>query len=103
MTKVSREEVLKVARMSSIALREEEIEPLTKRMQEILSYAQRVAQVATAVEGPSTKNVNALRNDVAVRQDPEKILAQMPERAGDYCVVPMILDPSWVSLHQQED
>ena len=92
MTKVSREEVLKVARMSSIALREEEIEPLMKRMEEILSYAQRVTQVATAIEEPSTKNINVLRNDLVVPQDPQKILAQMPERAGDYFVVPMILD-----------
>lgn len=93
MTKVSKEEVLKVARMSSISLCEQEIEPLMKRMEKILSYAQRVSQVATAVaEEPSTKNVNVLRNDQVVPQDPEKILAQMPERAGDYLVVPMILD-----------
>jgi aspartyl/glutamyl-tRNA(Asn/Gln) amidotransferase C subunit len=92
MTKVSREEVLKVARMSAISLREEEIAPLMKRMEEILSYAQRVTQVATAIEEPSTKNVNVLRNDVVVPQNTQKILAQMPERAGDYLVVPMILD-----------
>lgn len=93
MTKVSREEVLKVARMSSISLREQEIEPLMKRMEKILSYAQRVSQAATAaVEEPSTKNVNVLRNDQVVPQDSQKILAQMPERAGDYLVVPMILD-----------
>jgi aspartyl/glutamyl-tRNA(Asn/Gln) amidotransferase C subunit len=78
--------------MSAISLREEEIAPLMKRMEEILSYAQRVTQVATAIEEPSTKNVNVLRNDVVVPQNTQKILAQMPERAGDYLVVPMILD-----------
>ena len=92
MTKVSREEVLKVAQMSYIALRDEEIDPLMKRMEQILSYAERVTQVATAIEEPSTKNVNVFRDDLVVPQDPEKILAQAPERAGDYFVVPMILD-----------
>ena len=58
MTKVSREEVLNVARMSYIALRDEEINPLMERMEQVLSYAERVTQVATAIEEPSTKNIN---------------------------------------------
>lgn len=92
MTKVSREEVLKVAQMSRIALREEEIEPLIRQMEQVLSYAERVAKVAVAIEEPSTKNINLFRDDLVVPQEPEKILAQAPERAGDYFVVPMILD-----------
>lgn len=92
MTKVTREEVIKVARMSYIALRDEEIDTLRGRMDQILSYAQRVTQVATAVQEPSTKNVNVFRDDLVVPQEPEMILAQAPERAGDYFVVPMILD-----------
>lgn len=92
MTKVSREEVLKVARMSCIALHEDEIDPLIKRMEQVLSYAERVTQVATSIEEPSLKNINVFRDDLVVPYAWEKIMDQAPERAGDYFVVPMILD-----------
>ena len=92
MTKVSREEVLRVAQMSKIAVREQEIVPLMQRMEQVLSYAERVKQVAIEIQEPSAKNINVFRDDVAIPQNSEKLLAQAPERAGDYFVVPMILD-----------
>ena len=92
MTKVSREEVLKIARISHIALHDDEIEPIVEQLEQVLSYAERVMQVATHVEEPSTKNINIFRDDFVIPQDPEPILAQAPEREGDYFVVPVILD-----------
>ncbi len=92
MTKVSREEVLKVAKMSYISLREQEIDPLIKSMEQVLSYAERVTQVATMIEEPSTQNVNIFREDLVVPQHPQQILIQAPERIDNYFVVPMILD-----------
>ena len=92
MTKLTRKEVLHIARMSGIALREHEIEPMIGHLEQVLSYAARVSQVAGAVEEPSTKNVNRVRKDQPVPQHPESILAQAPEREGDYFVVPKILD-----------
>ncbi len=92
MTKISRKEVLKIASMSAIALREEEIEPMIAQLEQVLSYAERVTQVATSVEEPSTKNINVMRDDLVIPQDPVPILAQAPEREGNYFVVPMILD-----------
>lgn len=92
MTKISRQEVVKIAHMSRIALRDEEIDPLIEQLEQVLSYAQRVVQVATTVEEPSTKNVNLFRQDLVIPQDPEPILAQAPEREGNYFVVPVILD-----------
>ena len=92
MTKVSREEVLRVARISNISLRDDEIQSLIDRMETVLTYAHRVAEVATEIEVPSSKNVNVFRKDLVVPQEPEKILAQAPERADSFFVVPMILD-----------
>ena len=91
MTKISRDEVLHIANISRIALREQEIAPLMEQLEQVLSYAQRVVQ-ATSVEEPSTKNVNIFRDDLVISQDPEPILAQAPEREGNYFVVPVILD-----------
>jgi aspartyl-tRNA(Asn)/glutamyl-tRNA(Gln) amidotransferase subunit C len=92
MTKISRDEVLHIARISAMALKEEEIQPMIEQIEQMLSYAQRVTQVATQIEEPSMKNVNVMRRDVVILQNPAPILAQAPERAGNYFVVPMILD-----------
>ena len=92
MTKLTRKEVLHIARMSGIALREHEIEPMIGHLEQVLTYAKRVTQVAEAVEEPSIKNVNRVRNDEPMPQHPESLLAQAPQREGDYFVVPKILD-----------
>lgn len=91
--KISREEVIKIANISKIALKESEIEPLVKQLEDVLSYAQCVKKVADElVDQPSNKNVNFLREDVIVRTNAQAVLGQAPEREGDFFVVPKILD-----------
>jgi len=91
MTKISKEEVLKIAEISHISLREDEIKPMIKHLQDVLSYAERVQEIAADIEEPLNKNVNVFREDVIVQVQPETILAQAPEREDDYFVVPAIL------------
>lgn len=91
MTKISKEEVLKIARMSHVEVHENELKPLMEQLEQVLSYAQRVTEVAAQIEEPSTRNINVFREDVVVKQDPELILSQAPLREGDYFVVPVIL------------
>lgn len=92
MTKISRQEVLNIARMSRIALPEHEIDPMIAHLEQVLTYAERVTQVASTMQEPSTKNVNVIRKDLSIAQNPAPILAQAPVREGNYFVVPMILD-----------
>ena len=92
MTKISRQEVLKIAEISRIRLGEEEIEPMIKHLEGVLSYAERVQEISADIEEPSNKNVNVFREDVVVRTDPETILCQAPEREGNYFVVPAIIE-----------
>jgi len=94
MTKISREEILKIARMSHVDVRDDEIQSLIEQLAQVLSYAERVSHVAADTEEPSTKNVNVFREDLAVKKDAKQILAQAPERAGNYFVVPKILESS---------
>ncbi len=94
MTKVTREEILKIARMSHLDIHKDEIESLISQTEQVLSYAERVKEVAADVQEPSTKNVNVFREDVVVRTDNEPILVQAPEREGNYFVVPIILESS---------
>ena len=92
MTKISRQEVLHIARISALALKEEEVDSMVEQLEQVLSYAERVKEVASTLEEPSTKNINQMRQDFIIPQDPEPLLAQAPEREGNYFVVPMILN-----------
>ncbi len=92
MTKISRKEVLDIARMSRISLREDEIDPMIAQLEQVLGYARRVTDVAESIEEPSTKQVNVFRDDSVVHQNQEPLLALAPEREGNYYVVPRILE-----------
>lgn len=94
MTKISKEEVLNIAKISNLELHEDEIPALIKQLEDVLSYAERVKEVTASVEEPSIRNVNVFREDVVVKGDAERILSQAPDREGDYFVVPAILDQS---------
>ncbi|MFT6765139.1 MAG: aspartyl-tRNA(Asn)/glutamyl-tRNA(Gln) amidotransferase subunit C [Alteromonas naphthalenivorans] len=91
--KITKEEAIKIASISRIALKDSEIDPLIKQLEAVLSYAERVTQVAAELDDqPSNRNVNFLREDVVVKCDPEPILERAPEREENYFVVPKILD-----------
>lgn len=92
MAKISREEVLKIAKMSQVGIHEDEIEAYMHQLEQVLSYAERVKEIASEVEEPSNRLVNVFRDDVIDKTDPEPILDQAPVREGDYFVVPVILE-----------
>jgi len=92
MTKISKEEVLKIARMSHLELHEDEIPALMKQLEDVLSYAQRVKEVKATGQETSVRNINIFREDVVQPSDPERVLSQAPEREGNYFVVPAILE-----------
>ena len=92
MTKITKEEGLKIARMSHIGLRDAELNPLIDQLEGVLSYAERVAQIASGEQEQSTKLVNVMRDDRVVPFDCAVILDRAPEREGNYFVVHAILD-----------
>jgi aspartyl-tRNA(Asn)/glutamyl-tRNA(Gln) amidotransferase subunit C len=92
MTKITKDELLKVAQMSKLRLQEKEIPSLIKQIEDLLTYAERVKEIAKDIELPSNKNVNVMREDVVIATDPEPILARAPEREEDYFVVPKVIE-----------
>lgn len=92
MITITREEVLKLAHMSRIEIRDDEVEALIQQLQGVLNYAQRVIDIAAEIEEPSTKNINVFREDVVIPTDPELSLQQAPDREGNFFVVPAILE-----------
>ncbi|MDR3645960.1 MAG: Asp-tRNA(Asn)/Glu-tRNA(Gln) amidotransferase subunit GatC [Candidatus Babeliales bacterium] len=92
MAKITREEVLKLAELSKIDIGPDEIESIIKQLDDVLSYAQRVKEIAGDIEISSNKNVNVFRQDVVKRTDCKEILAQAPESQDNFFVVPKILE-----------
>jgi len=92
MAKISKEDVLKIAHISHITIHDNEVDALVDRLEHVLSYAARVQEIGADVKVHSMKNVNVLREDVAVPFDAQLILARAPESQEHYFVVPAILD-----------
>jgi aspartyl-tRNA(Asn)/glutamyl-tRNA(Gln) amidotransferase subunit C len=92
MAKITKEEVLKIAKMSHLELHEDEIPALLKQLEDVLGYAARVKDVSGVSQEAPVRNINVMRDDVAQPSNPEILLAQAPEREGSYFVVPAILD-----------
>lgn len=93
MDTISREELLKLAHLSRLALDEHEISSLMKQIEAVLHYAQRVQEIAQAgVVAVESKNVNVMREDIVITTDSAPILEQAPESEQNYFVVPVILE-----------
>ena len=92
MSLITKEEVEKVARLSQIELSEQEMAQIVSHLDAVLSYAARVQDIAKDSDVLALKNINVERDDEIIQSNPEAILAQAPEREGDYFVVPVIIE-----------
>jgi len=93
-TKISKEDILKIARISHIKINDSEIDALTNRLEQVLSYAARVQEIGADFQVQSSKNINVFRDDVQVPFDSHLIMNRAPECQENYFVVPAILDSS---------
>jgi aspartyl/glutamyl-tRNA(Asn/Gln) amidotransferase C subunit len=92
MVKVSKEEILYIAQLSQINLTQEEIEPLRQSIEEALSYAAKVQELAASSEYEHGSAANVLREDEVVLTDPKPLLNQVPVCEDDYVAVPAVLE-----------
>ena len=88
--------VARIARLARIAVPEAELRPLAGELSHILEWIEQLNEIDTAGVPPMT-SVVAMR--LAWREDrvtdggrPEDILANAPERQGDYFVVPKVVE-----------
>ncbi len=89
---ITKDQVLKMAQLSHIEVKEEEVQGLTNHLESVLAYAARVQEIATPVQVPLEKNVNVTRQDVIIKTDADTILSRAPESEAHYFVVPAILE-----------
>ena len=88
--------VRKVARLARIAEPEARIEPLARELSGIMDWIEQLAEVDIEGVEPMTSAVSQpapLRDDVVTEGgDPERVLANAPRRAGDFFVVPKVVE-----------
>jgi aspartyl-tRNA(Asn)/glutamyl-tRNA(Gln) amidotransferase subunit C len=88
--------VRKVARLARIAEPEEKLEPLAKELSGILNWIEQLGEVATDGVEPMTSAVHVglpMREDVVTDGgDPARVLSNSPKRAGDFYVVPKVVE-----------
>jgi aspartyl-tRNA(Asn)/glutamyl-tRNA(Gln) amidotransferase subunit C len=88
--------VRKVARLARIAVPEERIDPLAKELSGILQWIEQLGEVDTDGVEPMTSAVHVpmpMRDDVVTEGgDPEMVLSNAPKRAGNFFVVPKVVE-----------
>lgn len=93
--KVSREEILHIAKLANLNLKEEEIDKYLLHLQDILNFANIVNNAP--VEGLSesfgvNENYNVFRKDEIIPfEDNESLLANAPEKERNMFKIPKVI------------
>ncbi len=94
--KLSRDEVLHIARLARVALTESEITRLSEQLSHLLEHFEALQQVDTTGVVPTAQSIDlqsVMRDDeVAPSFPPEDILANAPRREGDCFRVRAVLE-----------
>ena len=94
--KLSREEVLHIARLARVGLTEDEINRLREQLSNILENFEILQQVDTSDVPPTAQSVslqNVMREDeVASSLPSEEVLANAPKKEGDCFRVRAVLE-----------
>lgn len=96
MTQISRDDVAKLAALSSLQLDESEVEGLQADLQAILGYVEQLDELNTDGVEPSyqvTGLSNVLRDDIPESGDVsrEELLALAPETKDNHVKVPKVI------------
>ena len=94
--KLSREEVLRIARLARLGLSESEIDRMGEQLSDILENFEILKQVDTSDVPPTAQSIdlqNVLRDDeVAPSLPSEEVLSNAPRKEGDYFRVRAVLE-----------
>ena len=95
MTKITPQDVIKVAKLSRLEISESDVDLFTSQLEKILGYVAHLEKVDTSNVEPTTRAVevvNVLREDIVIGTDVrDELLNQAPQREGDFYRVPKIL------------
>ena len=94
--KLSREDVLHIARLARLGLTEAEVERLSEQLSHLLENFEVLQQADTSNVPPTAQSIdlrNVMKDDaVAASLPPDEILANAPRKDEDYFRVPPVLE-----------
>jgi aspartyl-tRNA(Asn)/glutamyl-tRNA(Gln) amidotransferase subunit C len=94
--KLSREEVLHIARLARVALTEEEITRMSEQLSDLLEHFEVLQKVDTEGIEPTAQSVSLQsimrKDEVRPSLPPEDVLANAPRREGDCFRVRAVLE-----------
>ena len=94
-TKITSEDVLKVAKLARLEISDSQIDAFTTQLEEILAYVAQLEKVETFGVPPTNRAVevvNVTREDsIKSTNVREELLELAPQRDGDFFRVPKIL------------
>ena len=95
MTKITPDDVTKVAKLARLEIPEDELETYANQLEKILNYVAELEKIDTSNVIPTTRAVeviNMTRDDVVEKTDVRNELLELaPHREGDFFRVPKIL------------
>lgn len=93
---LDREDVRKIAFLARIRVDDADLEPLAGELNNIIGWVESLGEVDTDGVAPMTSvaEMTLRRRDDAVDDggDAEKVLANAPDREGDYYAVPKVVE-----------
>ena len=93
---IKKEEILHIAKLASLKIKEEEIEEYRKNLQDILNFANTINNVDTSnVEenNGTSLNVNCFRNDEIVDfENKEGLMQNAPEQEQNMFKIPKVIN-----------
>jgi len=93
---LSKETIKYVADLSRIELKPEELETLSKQLEEVLAFIGKLNELDISTINPTSHILpvnNVLREDIAQRSlTPDKSLANAPAISGNFFEVPKIIE-----------
>lgn len=96
MAKISREDVLKLASLSKIKLRDEEVDQFVEELGAIVAYVEQIDSIKLDDLEPTDqvtglKNVTRADEVINYQADQKALLKNLPDREGNYIKVKRVL------------
>jgi len=91
---ISEEEIRKIAKLSYLEIKNEEIGEIREKFSSILEYVKKLQELdVSSIEETAnlSKSENIFRKDIGEEKDSEELLKALPRKKGNYLEVKKIL------------
>lgn len=89
---ITEQDIEKLAKLSRIAITDEEKAQFGKEIESILGYVGEIQEVSKNIESKPNFDVkNVVRDDIVIDTDPKNLIESAPQSQGDFITVKKIL------------